>query len=85
MMTGWIGKTWLANYTVNARITYATDFEMSPAPFVPIVDTKPVPSPTNQIPFGFSALSTERGADKQDKFAFAAAHFVRELAVSYQR
>jgi hypothetical protein len=74
---GWIGKTWLANYSVTARVPYAADFEISPPPFVPATDTKPLPSPTNQIAFGVSPPYVDDRAEDRDIFALAAASFVR--------
>jgi len=78
---GWIGRTWLANYSVNARVPYALDFSPYPSPPPPAPSKTrilPVPTPTNQIPFLFSAPNVSVSAEEEDPFVFAAAHFVRK-------
>lgn len=91
LLTGWIGKSWLGNYSVTARVPYADEF----VPFPDLLPASPTPTlaaqiskkqarlaalpqePPRQWTFGTSAKSaTDPVTEKSEPFAFAAASFV---------
>lgn len=91
MTAGWIGKTWLSNYSVTARVPYADEF----VPFPDLAPAQPAPTaavaitkkqakfaalpqePPRQWTFGTSAKApTNARLESTEPFAFAAASFV---------